>query len=133
MIEKVKSLAQTLGLIVVISFVFAWFGVYNTTTLPLLPRFGFWFTTMIVGFGASYFAFPYVRERLKLFSVYIKVPVLAAIISVPVTLVLMVIGSGRWSLQGLGLQSLYVLAVSLVLTSISWLIDELSARGGGWG
>lgn len=110
-----------------LAFVFAWFGVYDTAGLPMLPRFGFWFMTIAVGFGAGYFVEPLISDRLGAqSSLPVRLFLIAALISIPVTLLLLAISPDPFSMLKLGVQYGYVLVVSLVVTVLNVAYAALS-------
>lgn len=123
-----KALLRGLAIVGGIAFIFAWFGVYNTDRMGFLPRFAFWCATIIVGYGTSYFATPFVRTQLKDWPIYIRLPLLAALVSIPITILVMFILSDRVSVPGFAMQFLYVFVVSLVLTVLSWTFSTLNER-----
>lgn len=123
-----KALLRGLTIAVGIGFIFAWFGVYNTGRMAFLPRFFFWSATIIVGYGASYFATPIVRTHLKDWPVYIRLPLLAGLVSIPITVLVMFILSDRISIPIFAMQFLYVFVVSLVLTVLSWTFSTLNEQ-----
>ncbi|MEO0608634.1 MAG: hypothetical protein AAFY82_10415, partial [Pseudomonadota bacterium] len=91
--------------------IFAWLGVYNTGQLPFYKRFVFWTTTMAVGAGTSILISPFIwGPRHQDVGAIFKIGIAAAIISVPVTLVLVLFFSdGGWAPMRLLSQYAYVL------------------------
>jgi len=124
--DWVRTSARKAGLMAGIALIFAWFGVYDTYQMPLLPRFLFWFMTMVVGFGTAEVAVPWIREGApSKWPVPAQIVLAAAIISVPVTIALL-IAQGRWPTPFILLiQYGYVFIVSLVLSSLTWIYDQL--------
>lgn len=126
MTDTTKKGLRGLGALAVVAFVFAWFGVYGTANMPFAPRFGFWFITIALGFGAGNFVEPWVTERLGTrVSLPLQLFLTAALISIPVTLLLLAISPDPFSLLKLAVQYGYVLVVSLVLTVLN-----VAYRGG---
>lgn len=124
--DWVKRAAQALAVVIGLSLLFAWFGVYNTRQVAFPARFGLWFMTMVIGWGASVFVIPWVRANLETRTpVALQVLVAAALISLPITGALLVLAGGEFSLFRTLVQFAYVLVVSLVVTSIGWLHASL--------
>lgn len=102
--------------------IFAWLGVYNTGELPFYKSFVFWTTTMAVGAGTSVVLAPLVwGPRFEEVGAIFKIGIAAAIISIPVTLILVFffapgnLGPGR-----LLSQYTYVLVISLIVTTAAY-------------
>lgn len=120
MADWVKTGLRGVAIMAGVSLLFAWFGVYNTGRMALLPRFGFWFSTMLVGFCAAYFVVPKVKATLEgKCSLPVLLAVIAALISIPVTLVLLVISPNRFSLLEAVVQYGYVFVVALLIAGLS--------------
>lgn len=109
--------------------VFSWFGVYDTGNSPFLERMILWSATISAGIAVSAFVMPRVFEgKLKPLHWSIRVLIAAAIISVPVTLVLMLVELWLGDLGPMNQlfgQYAYVLAVSVVLTGLAYGYAEL--------
>ncbi len=98
---------------------FAFFGVYNTDNLPFYKRYVFWTSTMATGTAANIIVVPWVvNHLLRGRGLALQLPVIAALISLPVLVVIALFdadGAKLWTLKILALQYVYVIAVSLVL------------------
>ena len=78
---------------------FSWFGVYNTHNLPMLPRFGFWLLTMVVGGISSAVTMPWVMTGPpRDLPDPLKILVTSVIISIPITATLLLMYTGDLSL-----------------------------------
>ena len=108
--------------------IFAWLGVYNTGQLPFYKSFIFWTTTMAVGAGTSVLIGPYIwGPRYQEVGAIFKIGVASAIISVPVTLVLVLFfAPGSWEPVRLISQYTYVLVIALIVTSAAYVRSVLS-------
>jgi hypothetical protein len=108
---------------------FAWFGVYQTSVFPLPERIAYWTVLMGVGIASSTIANPLVINRwLPKAHPVIQVAAISALISVPITIGL---GLIELAVDGViappdwwGLQYLYVLALSAVMTALAWIVDK---------
>lgn len=85
---------------------------------------------MAVGLGTSLLVSPYVwGPRFENMAAIFKIGIAAAIISLPVTLVLMVFfNSAPWQLIYFLMQYAYVLVISLIVTSAAYLLDLLQDK-----
>lgn len=108
---------------------FAWLGVYDTGSIPLPERIGYWTLLIAIGVVTSLVVTPMVFEKwLVKFHPAIPILVASLIISIPITagiIALEAAGDGTvtapvWWLQ----QYLYVLVISLILTTGSWAVDR---------
>ncbi len=88
---------------------------------------------MAVGLGTSLLVSPYVwGPRFENMAAIFKIGIAAALISVPVTLVLMIFfNSAPWQLIYLLMQYAYVLVISLIVTSAAYLLDLLQDKDAG--
>jgi len=122
--EILKFGAIVLGL----GLIFAWLGVYDTGRLPFYKSFVFWSSTMAVGLGASLLVSPVIwGPRFENMAAIFKIGIAAALISAPVTLVLVVFFSGApWRPISLLIQYGYVMVISLIVTSAAYLLDLLN-------
>lgn len=104
--------------------IFAWLGVYGTSRLPFPQRFLFWSTTMVVGAGGFAIVEPIIwGRRFEHLAVVFKIAITAALISIPVTLVLHFwLNRAPLDLYWLTMQYGYVLVISLIITSASYLL-----------
>ena len=124
--ETLTLCALVLGL----GLIFAWLGVYNTGRLPFYKSFVFWSSTMAVGLGTSVVVSPYIwGPRFENMAAIFKIGIAAALISLPVTLVLMVFfNSAPWQVIYFLIQYGYVLVISLIVTSAAYLLDILQDK-----
>ena len=123
--EWVKKSGREIAMMTGLAALCAWFGIYGTGNLPFLPRFGLWFTTMVIGYGSAYLAMPLIMDRFgRSWPVPLQVFAIAALISVPITFALMVISSDPWSFKKFYIQYGYVLVVSLVLVVLNFVIER---------
>ncbi len=129
-----KDLIKWMVILAVVSALFAWFGVYGSHTMPWLPRFGFWYMTMIVGGTSTLLIMPWV-QNLKggRLPVLVQIALIALLISVPITASLWgVSGYSSTSLTGLlrylGIQYIYVVVVSGVMTTLALFYDRITHR-----
>lgn len=124
--ETLKFCAIVLGL----GLIFAWLGVYNTGRLPFYKSVVFWSSTMAVGLGTSLLVSPYIwGPRFANMAAIFKIGIAAALISIPVTLVLMAFfNSAPWQLIYFLMQYAYVLVISLIVTSAAYLLDLLQDK-----
>ena len=126
-----KYFKQGLLLSLCLGALFAFLGVYNTHELPYFKRFVFWSTTMIVGLLSTGLWGRWVFE--KLFPqqhLLIKLLAIAALISVPVTLVLAAFDHKYgldWSAYIWLLQYRYVIVVSSIVIGGGYFV--LKAQG----
>lgn len=127
MADWMKSGLRILALLAGISLLFAWFGVYDTGRIPLLPRIGLWFATMVVGFGAAHFIAPWLTTKLEgRAGAPVQVALIAALVSLPVTGLLMVISSDPFSWLKFCVQYGYVFVISVVVAGLSYGYDMLT-------
>ena len=107
--EWVKKSGREIAMMTGLAALCTWFGIYGTGNLPFLPRFGLWFTTMVIGYGSAYLAMPLIMDRFgRSWPVPLQVFAIAALISVPITFALMVISSDPWSFKKFYIQYGYV-------------------------
>lgn len=116
--------------------IFAWLGVYNTEQLPFYKSFVFWTTTMAVGAGTSILISPLIwGPRFEEVGAIFKIGIASAIISVPVTLVLVLFfSSGGWAPTRLVSQYAYVLVIALIVTTAAYvraILTEPAAEAAG--
>lgn len=113
--------------------VFAWLGVYNTGNLPFYQRFVFWTSTMAVGAGTSVLIAPLIwGPRFEDMAAPFKIAIVAAVVSVPVTLTLILFFSySAWTLNYLIMQYSYVLVISLIVTAGAYVRQVMLDQGSG--
>ncbi|MFT3722349.1 MAG: LytTR family DNA-binding domain-containing protein [Hyphomonadaceae bacterium] len=117
------------GIALGLGVLFAWFGVYQTSVFPLPERIAYWTVLMGVGIASSSIANPLVINRwLPRAHPLFQVAAISALISVPITIGLGVI---EFAADGIiapldwwGLQYLYVIALSAVMTSLAWIVEK---------
>lgn len=116
------------AIVIGLGLIFAWLGVYNTGRLPFYQSFVFWTSTMAVGAGASVLVGPFVwGPRFTDVAAIFKIGAASAIISVPVTLVLLIFfNGGAWNLTTTVMQYGYVLVISLIVTTAAYVRDTLN-------
>lgn len=121
-----KDIAITAGL----AGIFAFLGVYNTDEFPPLFRFGFWAATIATGSLASTIVIPLVWKILTRYHISIKIIAAAAMISLPVTFVMLALlgelshaSPAYWAVS-----ALYVFIISLVLTTFMALAQTRSTK-----
>lgn len=118
------------GIVLGLGLIFAWLGVYNTGRLPFYKSVVFWSSTMAVGLGASLLISPYIwGPRFEKMAAIFKIAIAAALISAPVTLVLVIFfNSAPWQPIYLLIQYGYVLVISLIVTSAAYGFDLLKEQ-----
>lgn len=123
-IAKWAAVAAGLGVI------FAWFGVYETSQIPMPERIVYWAGLMALGVAAGTIITPLVFEKLiPTAHAAIQVALAALLISVPITIGLILmefLSDGTLSEPAWwGQQYFYVLVVTVILTTAAWLVDLL--------
>lgn len=111
--------------------IFAWLGVYDTADLPFGMRLLFWTTTMAVGGGAAVLVAPFVwGPRFENVAAIFKIAMAAALISIPVTLLLVyVFHSGPRGVTKIVVQFTYVMVISLIVTTAGYVHHLLTDEG----
>lgn len=108
---------------------FAWFGVYETSRIPLPERVVYWTGLMALGVVSSIVFTPLVVDKwLPRAHVAVQIAMVSAIISVPITAGLVILESldGSWLPFGQWIvQYSYVIVVSALLTTGGWAVDRL--------
>lgn len=136
-----REIARHVAIVLVLSLVFAFLGVYAHNSQSFTERFWMWTITIGVGSVASLFVTPQIfdREPCASWPVWVQLPVAAAAIALPVTvaIILLEASDGRvapaiyWPLD-----FLYVFVIAQVLTIGGYLFQshsearELVAAGG---
>lgn len=117
-------------IVIGLGLIFAWLGVYNTGRLPFYQSFIFWTSTMAVGAGTSVLIAPVIwGPRFEHIAAIFKIGVAAALISIPVTFVLMLFFTiDPWSPTDFLIQYTYVLVISLIVTTAAFVKDTLEQR-----
>jgi hypothetical protein len=113
--------------------IFAWFGVYETQDFPFAERVVYWTALMAVGVASGALISPIVAERwLPKAHPAVQVSVASLLISVPITVGLaMIEAAGDGTLAPAwwwGMQYGYVLVVTLLLTSLAWVLERYAIR-----
>ncbi len=114
---------------VVLGLIFAWLGVYQTGAIPFPERFGYWTVLIAIGAGTSLIITPLLFEK-WLVKFHPAVPIMAAsaIISLPITagiVAIDAISDGQVAAPNWwAIQYLYVLVISVILTTGAWLADR---------
>lgn len=127
-ILKAAAVSLALGI------VFAWFGVYQTSSFPFPERVAYWTLLMGVGVAASTLVTPLVFERwLPGAHPALPIALTSLLISIPITLGLVLMETAAdgaipdptfWWVQ-----YFYVIVLSAILTAGAWGVDRL--RNGG--
>lgn len=119
--DRTIQVLKFVAIIVAWSLLFAWLRVYNTGHLPFGWRLLYWTAAVGTGAIASIFIQPMVWDRwCAERPIWLKIAVIAILVSVPVTLVLMLIEPIRTPLSIL-ITYAYVLVISLILTAaMAW-------------
>ncbi|MEM7458756.1 MAG: LytTR family DNA-binding domain-containing protein [Pseudomonadota bacterium] len=112
------------AIVAALGLIFAWLGVYGTARVPFLQRWVFWTTTMVVGAGGYSIVEPIIwGRRFEPIAPIFKIAATAALISIPVTLTLVfLLNRSPPELNYLTMQFGYVLVISLIITSASYLL-----------
>jgi hypothetical protein len=120
----VVGIVRWCAIVAGLGLIFAWLGVYGTSQVPFLQRFAFWTTTMVVGAGGFAIVEPFVwGRRFERIAPIFKIGATALIISIPVTLTLVfLLNRSPPTLNYLTMQFGYVLVISLIITSASYLL-----------
>ncbi|MEO1659595.1 MAG: LytTR family DNA-binding domain-containing protein [Pseudomonadota bacterium] len=118
------------AIVIGLGLIFAWLGVYNTGRLPFYKSFVFWTSTMAVGAGASVLIAPIIwGPRLETMAAPFKIAIVAAIVSLPVTLTLIVFfSSGIPSLDLILIQYSYVMVISLIVTTGAYVREAMMSK-----
>ncbi len=123
------DIAKWTAISVVLGLIFAWLGVYQTSAIPFPERFGYWTVLIAIGAGTSLIITPLLFEK-WLVKFHPAVPILAAslIISLPITagiVAIDAISDGQVAAPNWwALQYLYVLVISVILTTGGWAADR---------
>lgn len=125
----IASLARIAAASIGLGVLFAWFQIYGTAEIPFPQRVLYWSGLIAVGIAASAVITPLVFDRwLAGRHTALKIAVVSALVSVPVTIGLVLIDTQASHpitlLHGLR-QYGYVLVVSAVLTAGAWAITTL--------
>jgi len=121
------------GLIVAVSLsaLFTFLALFDSDKMPFGLRFLFWFATIGVAFGTAVFATPWVMNGpLREQRVPIQLCVLAALISIPVPVILLGFDTGfqsTWPIANWALQ--YFLAFFLAIMIVAGIYVTLKAMG----
>lgn len=114
----VTEIAKFSGVVIGLGLLFSWLGVYDTGQVPFYKRFVFWTATMAVGAGSAMFIAPYMwNERFEPWPAPFKIAIVAFTVSFPVTVVLFVFNGGPYSVNHAVVQFVYVLIISLIIST----------------
>lgn len=115
-----------LGVSLALGAIFSLLGVYDSESVPLFKRFIFWTATMITGSVASALSGPWIiNQALKDRHPVFHVLAIAAIISLPITIIVMLFTRGGSLAQPLiswAMQYYFVVLVSVVTTSGTYFV-----------
>jgi hypothetical protein len=125
------NIAKWAAISVGLGVIFAWFGVYETAKIPFPQRVGYW--TLLIAFGAGWglAIAPLVFEKwLAKSHPALPIALASGLISIPITIGIVAIeavGNGAitppaWWAQ----QYMYVLVVSVILTTGAWTLDRFN-------
>lgn len=125
-----KSALTSVGVIIGLGTLFTVLGVYDTESVPFLKRLVFWTSTMFVGGAASVFVIPRFQEgALGEWPLAVRIPAAAAIIAVPVTLLVAAFSGGYGANFRLWvIQFGYVFLISLMITAGFWTAGHLAEQ-----
>jgi hypothetical protein len=131
--QHAMSLARSIGLMIGLGWLFAFLGVYGTHAMPFMLAWGFWGSTMIIGWSVAAFVVPWVFDGpMKGSPTWLQIPITAAIVSLPITAVVVIMLSymsdtlippQQWLTQ-----FLFVFVISMIMTVGSYLIGSLTDR-----
>lgn len=111
--------------------VFAFLGVYNTSSLPFYKRYVFWTATMLVGNFTTGLAAPWVMHKAMVQQHRsIQLTTITALISIPVTFVLAAFEwnvDRQWTINTWIIRYIYVAVISAILVFCGYFI--LKAQG----
>lgn len=124
------SILRAAAVSLALGIIFAWFGVYQTSSFPFPERVAYWTLLMGVGVASSMLVTPLVFDRwLRGAHPALPIAVTALLISIPITLGLVLIETAAdgaipepsfWWLQ-----YFYVIVLSAILTTGAWGVDRL--------
>lgn len=126
-------MARGAGVAVGLGLIFAWFGVYQTSQFPFAERVIYWTGLMMLGIVSGSLISPLITDRLMPRShPAVQVGVASLLISLPITIGLAMIEAASdgtlapapWWLE----QYAYVLVVTVLLTSMAWVIESYAKR-----
>jgi LytTr DNA-binding domain-containing protein len=121
-----KYFAPGVIVVVVLAALFAFLGIYDTDEMPFPERFTFWSATIGAGLCAAAFVAPWVYSHsLRHYGPAVQLPVIAAISSLPVTIVLAGFDTGftrPWPLANWALQYSYSMVVSLFVVTGGYIV-----------
>ncbi|MEM7329114.1 MAG: LytTR family DNA-binding domain-containing protein [Pseudomonadota bacterium] len=117
------------AIVAALGLIFAWLGVYGTARVPFVQRWVFWTTTMVVGAGGYAIVEPIVwGRRFEGLAPIFKIGLIAAIISIPVTVTLILLNNATPTLNYVSSQYAYVLVISLIISTASYVL-KLARNG----
>lgn len=123
------GLLRAAGIALGLGVLFAWFGVYGTMVFPLPERILYWTILMGIGIAASVVVNPLIVEKLlPTAPAAVQIAAISALISVPITIGLGVFEAASdgsvAALPWWGIQYLYVIALSAVMTALAWVVTK---------
>jgi len=109
---------------VILAVLFTFLAIYDSDKMPFEVRFAFWLSTIGVAFAALMFLAPIIMTgRLARFSIATRLCVLAALISLPVPIVLFGFDTGfdrSWPVSNWLLQYCLVLVLALLIVGFGY-------------
>lgn len=130
MTEQFGQFLRSAGILVGLSVLFTWFGVYESGS-PVALRFVMWLVTMSAGGVAAVWVIPTVFERhFAQQNVIVQVALASGLIALPVTASLMafyLVLGGRVHAGMLPMQYLYVYAVCVVIVTGGLVVSRAQA------
>lgn len=126
-------LARGAGVAVGLGLIFAWFGVYQTSQFAFAERVIYWTGLMLLGIVSGSLITPLITDRLMPRAhPAVQVGIASLLISIPITFGLAAIEAASdgtlappaWWLE----QYAYVLVVTVLLTSMAWVIESYAKR-----
>lgn len=126
-------MARGAGVAVGLGLIFAWFGVYQTSQFPFAERVIYWTGLMLLGIVSGTLISPLITDRLMPRAhPAMQVGIASLLISIPITIGLAAIEAASdgtlappaWWLE----QYAYVLVVTVLLTSMAWVIESYAKR-----
>lgn len=124
-----KQILEFLAIVVSISFLLSFLGVYGTGTLPMHQRLFFWGATVTTGALSGYLIGPTLwKGRFSGLHGSLKILAIAVAVSLPVTLVLFALSGWPSNLPHIIAQFGYVLIISLVISTGMYAADRLKSQ-----
>ncbi len=131
---RLRTLLRNVSVVIVLSGVFTWFGIYGVSG-PLWLRYSMWLVTIGTGVSASVFVIPFIfGTRFEPWPLALRVAAGAGLIAVPVTLSLYAYSAvlgGAMSFAAFPVQYLYVFAVCVVMVVGGYVVTLASQKPAG--